>query len=143
MRFPSREWFEAAAAALASDPGVVAAVADFGPVTAGTVIGRGAGLSEDFCVLARIEPAKQAQLRYPEDEDELEDLEPDYICWIPYELCRSMLRAALEGAHPDPMKAILSGRMKLKGDLQRVVKQAGRHRGAGVETLRALPTEFV
>ena len=68
MRFPSREWCEAAAAALARDPGVAAAVADLGPVVAGAVI---TGLSNDFCVLARIEPGKPFQLRFPEDEDEL------------------------------------------------------------------------
>jgi hypothetical protein len=143
MRFPSREWLEAAAAALAADPSVTAAVADFGAVTAGAVIGRGSGLAEDFCVLARIEPGKKAQLRFPEDEDELEDLEPDYICWVPYALCRALLQTAFSGKAPDPMKAILSGQMKLKGDLQRIVRQAGRHPHAGADTLRALPTEFV
>ena len=143
MRFPSREWCEAAGAALAKDPDVVAAVADFGPVVAGAVITRGAGLSRDFCVLARVEPGKPFQLRFPEDEDELEELEPDYICWVPYELCRSLLRSALSGGHPDPLKALLAGEMKLQGDLQRVVRHAGRHQGAGAATLRALPTEFV
>jgi hypothetical protein len=143
MLFPSREWCEAAVAALARDPGVIAAVADFGPVLAGAVITRGGGLDEDFCVLARVEPGKPTQLRFPEDEDELEELEPDYICWAPYELCRSLLQSALAGGHPDPLKALLSGKMKLQGDLQRVVKHAGRHQGAGGDTLRALPTEFV
>jgi hypothetical protein len=143
MRFPSREWCEAAAAALARDPDVVAAVADLGPVVAGAVITRGAGLSQDFCVLARLEPGKPTQLRFPDDEDELEDLEPDYICWVPYALCRSFLQTALEGGHPDPLKAILAGQMKLQGDLQRIVRLAGKHQGAGAATLRALPTEFV
>jgi len=143
MRFPSREWCEAAAAALAKDPRVIAAVADFGPVLAGAVVTRGGGLSEDFCVLAHIEPGKPAKLRFPEDEDELEELEPDYVLWAPYTLCKSLLQNAFAGGHPDPLKALLSGQMKLKGDLQRVVKHAGRHQGAGGDTLRALPTEFV
>jgi hypothetical protein len=139
MRFPSREWFEAAAAALSKDPSVQAAAADFGAVLAGVVFQKGAGLDSDFCVLARIEPGKPPQLRFPEDEDELEELEPDYIAWIPYALFRKLAR----DAKPDPLKAILQGQIKLKGDLQRLVKHAGKHQGAGAGTLRTLPTEFV
>jgi len=143
MLFPSREWCEAAAAALAKDPAVIAAVADFGPVLVGAVVRRGDGLDEDFCVLARIEPGKPTHLRFTGDEDELEELEPDYILWAPYKLCKSLLQSAFASGHPDPLKALLSGQMKLSGDLQRVVKHAGKHQGAGGNTLRALPTEFV
>lgn len=143
MLFPSREWCETAAAALARDPLVVAANAEFGPVVVGVVIGRGAGLAEDFCVLARIEPGKPYQLRYPEDEDELAELEPDYICRTPYAVCKAFLKDAQAGGRPDVLKAVLSGQMKVEGDLQRVVKHAARHQGAGMATLRALPTEFV
>jgi hypothetical protein len=139
MKFPSREWFEAAASALHKDPVVQAAAADFGAVVAGLVLQKSAGLEEDFCVLARIEPGKPPQLRFPEDEDELEELEPDYIAWVPYSVVKSLARAE----KPDPLKLILSGQIKLKGDLQRVVKHAGKHQGAGNRTLRTLPTEFV
>ncbi|HEY2028719.1 MAG TPA: hypothetical protein VGH20_05885 [Myxococcales bacterium] len=143
MLFPSREWFEAAAAALARDPLVMAANADFGQVVVGVVITRGAGLSDDFCVLVRIEPGKPFQLRYPDDEDEVAELEPDYICWAPYAVCKSFLQTAQAGGRPDLLKAVLSGQMKLQGDLQRVVRHGARHQGAGAATLRALPTEFV
>ena len=132
MRFPSREWFEAAAVAMLGDPAVIAAIADFGPVVAGLVV-------ESFCVLARIEPGKPVRLSFPEDEDELEELEPDYIGWASYELCRTLLRQE----KPDPLKAILEGKVRLQGDLERLVKHAGRHRGAGLEALRGVPTEFV
>src|SRR5262249_59472215 len=124
----------AAAVAMRGAPAALAAIADFGPVVAGLVI-------EDpgFCVLARIEPGRPVKLSYPEDEDELEELEPDYIGWASYALCRTLLQQA----RPDPLKAILERRVRLKGDLERLVKHAGRHRGAGLEALRSVPTAFV
>jgi hypothetical protein len=143
MLFPSREWCEAAARALHADPSVDAAVREFGPVVAGVVIERGAGLTSDFCVLARIEPGKIAALEFPEDEDELEELEPDYIGWIPYALCRELLEAALAGKRPDPLQAMLQRRIRVRGDFERLVRHAGRHQGAGLDALRTIPTRFV
>lgn len=143
MKFPSREWCEAAAAALVRDSRVVSAIAEFGAVVAGLVIERGGGLQSDFCVLARFERGELVRLSYPEDEDELSDLEPDYIAWAAYPLCRAMLEEARRGGRPDPLRAILERRIRLQGDLQRLVKHAGRHAGAGLEAIRALPVEFV
>lgn len=139
MKFPSREWCDAAAVSLLRDPGVVAAIADFGPALWGLVLERGGSLASDFCVLARIEPGRPVQLSFPQDEDELEDYEPDYIGWLAYPLCKAMLQSA----RPDPLRAILEGKVRVKGDLERLMKHAGKHQGAGLETLRALPTEFV
>ncbi len=143
MKFPSREWFAAAAAAMLKDPTAIAAIAEFGPVLAGVVIERGGGLRSDFCVLARIAPGRAPKLSYPEDEDELEEYEPDYIAWAPYALCRALLGQAMAGKRPDPLRAILERKVRLKGDLQRLVKHAGRHKGAGLLAIRAVPTEFV
>ncbi|HXL39783.1 MAG TPA: hypothetical protein VN928_04480 [Myxococcales bacterium] len=143
MKFPSREWCEAAAAAMLSDPEVVAALADFGPAVAGVVIERGGGLRSDFCVLARIEPGRPAKLSYPDDEDELEEYQPDYLAQAPYPFCRALLEQAAAGQRPDLLRAILERRIRLQGDLQRLVRHAGRHRGAGLQALRAIRTEFV
>jgi hypothetical protein len=142
MLFPSRQWCEAAALAMVRDPEVISAIADFGPVVAGVVIERGAGLESDFCVLARVEPGKPVQLSYPEDEDELEALEPDYIGWASFSLCRELLEKTCAGERPDPLRAILERRVRLHGDLERLVKHAGRHQGAGLPALRGIPTEF-
>lgn len=139
MKFPSREWCETAAVSLLREPRVTAAIADFGPALWGLVIERGGTLKSDFCVLARIEPGKPAQLSYPEDEDELEDYEPDYVGWVAYPVCKALLQSA----RPDPLKAILEGKVRVKGDFQRLVRHAGKHQGAGLEALRALATEFV
>ncbi|GAC1338193.1 MAG: hypothetical protein NVSMB23_05610 [Myxococcales bacterium] len=140
LRFPSEEWCSAVAAALHGDPEVRAAVAAFGAFTAGVVVQRGPALSQDFCVLARIVPGADPVLSFPDDEDELEELEPDYLAWAPVALCRELLAAALGGAPVDPLKLILSGRIKLKGDLQRIVRAAGKHPGHGLAALRSVPT---
>ena len=141
--FPSREWCEAAAGALHHDPAVQAVVADFGPVVAGVVVERGDGLESDFCVLARLAPGKAAQLSYPEDEDELEELEPDYIAWASHGLCKQLLRAAMAGERADPLRAILERKVRLKGDLSRVVRLAGKHEGAGLHAIRSLHTRLL
>ena len=143
MRFPSREWCEAAASAMLRHPAAIRAIADFGPVLAGVVIERGDGLDSDFCLLARIEPGRPPALSFPQDEDELEEFEPDYVAWAPYALCRTLLGEAFAGRRPDPLRAILERKVRLKGDLQRLLKHAGRHQGAGLDALRAVLTEFV
>jgi hypothetical protein len=143
FRFPSRAWCEAAAVAMLRDPAVIAAIADFGAVVAGLVVERGGGLASDFCLLARIEPGKPVKLSYPDDEDELEEFEPDYICWASYGLCKTLLEETLAGRRPDPLRAILERKVRLQGDLERLVKHAGRHRGAGLDAIRGVPTEFV
>jgi hypothetical protein len=125
------------------DPAVIAAIADFGAVVAGLVVERGGGLASDFCLLARIEPGKKVALSYPDDEDELEEFEPDYVGWASYALCKSLLEETMAGRRPDPLRAILEGKVRLQGDLERLVKHAGRHRGAGLDAIRGVPTEFV
>ncbi len=143
MRFPSREWCEALAAALLRDPSALAASAGFGPVVAGIVVEKGGGLAEDFCVLVRARPGEGVKLEFPEDEDELEEYEPDYVAWAGYPLCKALVQEAQRGGRPDALRAILDRRVRLQGDLERLVKHAGRHHGAGLEAIRAIPTEFV
>ena len=138
--FPSREWCVATAKALHADPTVQAALAEFGAFTSGAVIERGDGLKSDFCILARLAPAKEPVLEFPDDEDELEEAGPDYLAWIPHKLARDLLEAVQSGQTPDPVQLVLSGRFKLVGDVQRLVKVAPRHPNAGVVALRSVPT---
>jgi hypothetical protein len=125
------------------DPAVIAAIADFGAVVAGLVVERGDGLASDFCVLARLDPGKPARLSYPQDEDELEEYQPDYVGWASYALCKSLLEQTHAGQNPDPLRAILERKVRLKGDLERLVRHAGRHKGAGLDAIRSVPTEFM
>jgi hypothetical protein len=119
-----------------------AAVADFGAVAAGAVIEKGDGLARDFCVLARIAPGRPPELIFCDDEDELEELEPDYLARVPHALCRELLEAAFAGKPVDPLQLVFQRRIRLEGDLQRIVRAAGRHQGAGLGALRAVPTRF-
>jgi hypothetical protein len=143
LTFPSREWCLAAVEALHEDAAARDAVRAFGPVVAGVVVERGDGLESDFCVLARLAPGKPAELSFPDDEDELEELEPDYIAWASHGLCKELLRAALGGQRVEPLKAILERRVRLKGDLQPIVRLAGKHEGAGLAAIRSLPTQLL
>ena len=49
---------------------------------------------------------------------------------------------ALAGRPSDPLKLIFARRIRLQGDLQRLVRSAGKHFGLGVEALRAVSTRF-
>jgi hypothetical protein len=138
--FPSEEWARALNQALSADAGVQAALAEFGPFTAGAILEKGAGLQSDFCVFIDAAPGREARLTFCEDEDELDDLHPNYLATAPHALVRDLLRKALAGEVPDPLQLLTSGKAKLKGDLARIVKVAGRHPNAGLSALRSLPT---
>ena len=49
----------------------------------------------------------------------------------------------MQGGRPDAIKAILERKVRLKGDLQRVVRLAGKHDGAGADAIRSLPTKLL
>ena len=143
LTFPSKEWCLAAAQALHVDPTVQAALAEFGPFTAGAVIERGDGLARDFCVLTRAAPGLPPKLDFLDDEDELEEHAPDYLAWIPHRLVRELLEQVMAGQTPDPLQLVLSGRVKVQGDMKRVVRVAPRHPTAGVAALRSVPTRLL
>lgn len=138
--FPSEEWARALNKVLSADPGVQAALAEFGPFTAGAILEKGAGLKSDFCLFIDAAPGREARLTFCEDEDELDDLRPNYLAVGPHALVRDLLRKALAGEVPDPLALITSGKAKLKGDLGRIIKVAGRHPRAGLSALRSIPT---
>lgn len=144
MIFPSKEWFRAAVKALHADAGVQAAARDFGPVTAGAVIEKGGGLGKDFCLFASLDPAREPALQFPDDEDELEEMEPQYLIRAPYPVLKRMLQAALRGERQDdPLGPVLRREVRLSGDLERLVRYSRGHRGVGQGILRAIPTEPV
>ncbi|MBS2024231.1 MAG: hypothetical protein JST92_17660 [Deltaproteobacteria bacterium] len=141
--FPSKEWCQRVASVLHPDPTVQAAARDFGPVTAGCVIERGDGLKRDFCVLLEAGPDMAPKLTFCDDEDELEELEPDYMVWIAHKLARELLEATLRGERPDPLPLVTSGKVKFKGDLARVMKVAPKHADAGLASFRTIATTFL
>ena len=143
LLFPSREWSRELSRRMALDAGVQAALREFGPFTAGAIAERGGALELDFCVHIEAAPGREAILTFCEDEDELDDMEPDYLIRAPYPLARELLEQALAGQPPDPLKLLSSRKISGKGDLGRAIAVGGRHPLAGLETLRGMKTRFI
>ncbi len=140
LLFPSAEWFRAAAKLLHADASVQAAAREFGAVTVGLIIEKGDGLREDFCAFTKLAPDREPALEFPDDDDELDELEPDYLVRAAHAVARRLVEAAMRGERNDPLAPILSREVKLRGDLARLVRFAGQHKGAGAGALPTLPT---
>jgi hypothetical protein len=139
--FPSKEWFRAAAELLHADTAVQAAAKDFGAVTVGAVIEKGDGLKADFCLFAELKPGLPPKLQFPDDEDELEEMEPQYLLRAPHAVSRRVVEAVIAGTQVDPLSPVMNREVKLQGDLARLVRFAGGpHRSAGAGVLPRLPT---
>src|SRR5437588_10910916 len=130
LLFPSAEWFRAALARLHAEPSVQAAARDFGLVAVGLIIEKGDGLQNDFCIFAKLLPGSPPRLQFADDEDELEELGPDYLVRAPHAVARRFVEAAMAGQRQDLLAPVLNREVKLRGDLQRIVKFAGQHKGA-------------
>lgn len=73
--------------------------------------------------------------RILDDEDEILELAPAYVVRAPYGVVRSLLRGA------DPVQAALTGRVRVEGDLEALVRRA-HYRHLVDEILAAVRTEF-
>ncbi len=143
LLFPSKEWSRELAKRLHADAGIQAALRELGPFTAGAIAEKGGALEQDFCVHIEAAPGREAILTFCEDEDELEEMEPDYLVRAPYPLARELLEQTLAGQPPDPLKLLGSRKIAVQGDLGRAIAVGGRHPFAGLETLRAMKTRFI
>ena len=74
--------------------------------------------------------------RILEDEDDVLELAPAYVVRAPLALWKDLLRG-----RADPVQAALSGRVKVKGDLDGLVRRAG-YRYIVDEALRRVATVF-
>ena len=88
--FPSEAWVRAVAAVLHKDASAQAALAAFGAFTAGAVVEKGDGLAADFCVYAKVVPGREPVLQFCDDEDEVDDLKPEYYTCVPHQLVRDL-----------------------------------------------------
>lgn len=116
--FPSLEWCQALVRSLEQEPDVAAACREWGGHSIGVVIGRGDGLARDFCVYARPHASqpKIEELRVCEDEDDLELEEPDFVFRFPHGLALQLLERRL-----DPLEALTKGKVRVEGDLKRLL----------------------
>ncbi len=143
LEFPSRDWSLALSRLLHGDAEVQTALTEFGAFTAGAILEKGDGLTRDFCVHIEAAPGREPKLRFCDDEDELDELEPDYLVRAPHRLARELIKSVLAGAVPDPLKLLTTGQASMRGDLGRVVRVAGRYPTAGLAALRSLPTRTI
>jgi hypothetical protein len=135
MRFGSREWIAAVVSELGAHPELAEALEGLGrdaafvveadpPAWPGTVVG-----------WVEQRQGRIARWRILEDEDELLELEPAYVVRAPY----GVIRLLLEGA--DPVQAALSGRIRVEGDLEALIRRA-RYRRILDDVLAAVRTEL-
>lgn len=134
MEFGSRAWIAAVVDALNAQPGLPAALAGLGQDLA-VVVEPSPGFPRPLVAWGRQRGGRIAEWRVLHDEDEILELEPAYVIRAPYRLWREVL------AGGDPVKAALSGRIKVQGDLEALVRRA-QHRPLVDAALAAVPTEF-
>jgi hypothetical protein len=134
VEFGSRAWIAALVEALNAQPGLPAALSGLGRDLA-VVVEPSPGFPRPVVAWGRQGGGRIETWRLLHDEDELLELEPAYVVRAPYPLWRELLAGA------DPVKAALSGRLKVEGDLEALVRRA-QHRQVVDAALAAVPTEF-
>ncbi|HET9551690.1 MAG TPA: SCP2 sterol-binding domain-containing protein [Anaeromyxobacteraceae bacterium] len=134
MEFATRAWIGAIVEALNAHPGLPAAIGGLGPDLA-LVVERSPGFARSLVVWGRQAGGRIAEWRFLHDEDELLELEPAYVVRAPYQVWKELLRGG------DPVQAALSGRVKVKGDLEALLRRAA-HRPVADAALAAVATEF-
>jgi hypothetical protein len=135
MRFASREWIAALVKALNAHPALSLGLAGLGRDAAFVVEAEPPALPRAVAAWAEHDGCRIAAWRLLEDEDEVLELEPAYVIRAPLRV----FRALLEGA--DPVQAALSGRVRVEGDLEALVRRA-QYRYVVDAALAAVPTEF-
>jgi hypothetical protein len=134
--FSSEDWVAAVVAAVNLHPDLPRAMAGLGADLA-AVIERDPGpFPRGAAVWGRQEHGRISEWRVLEDEDDVLELAPAYVVRAPYRLWKEILLG-----RADPVQAALSGRVKVKGDLEGLVRRAT-YRYILDEALRSVPTEF-
>lgn len=135
MRFGSREWIDALVAALNAQPGLGPALRGLGTTAALVVEADPPAWPRTVAAWAEQRGGRIARWRLLADEDEILELEPDYVIRAPYGTVKAILRGA------DAVQAALSGRVKVEGDLEALIRRA-QHRGVVDAALAAVQTEL-
>jgi hypothetical protein len=134
MTFATRPWLDALVAALNRHPDLARALEGLG-ADAGAVVEPDTGFPREVAAYGR-SAGGRIEARLLADADDLLELEPAYVLRAPYRAWKELLRGTL-----DPVKAAMSGRVKVEGDLERLVRQAS-FRYVVDAALREVVTEF-
>jgi len=136
MRFASSQWLATVAAAVNRHPDLPRALDGLGRDIAAVVEADPPALKRSVAAWGRQERGRIAEWRVLEDEDEILELRPAYVVRAPYRLWKQILRG-----EADPVQAALSGRVRVQGDLEALVRRAS-FRYIVDEVLREVATEF-
>jgi len=134
--FPSEAWLVAVAAAANRHPDLPAALRGLGDDLAAVIEADPPALVEPVAAYARQVGGRLAEVRVLGDADEVYELEPAYVVSAPYRVWKALLTG------DDPVRAALSGRVKVQGDLQALVRRAN-FRYVVDAALASVPTEFM
>ena len=135
MIFPSEPWLRAVVEAVNRQPELPRALAGLGADLAAIVEPEPPHLRRAFAVYGRHERGRIAAVRVLADEDDVWELEPAYVVRASYGVWKSLL------CGDDPVRAALSGRVRVEGDLQALVRRAG-YRPLVDAALASVATEF-
>ncbi len=135
MRFASRAWIEAVVDATNAQPDLARAVAGLPRDAAFVVEADGSAFPRTLAVYAEVEQGRVARWRFLADEDDVLELEPGYVFRARYGVWRRLLGGA------DPVKAALSGEVRVEGDLEALVRRTGYRHVVDV-ALASVKTEF-
>jgi putative sterol carrier protein len=94
------------------------------------------GLAEPFVVLTQIEDGRVLDIRPLEDEDEIDEVEPDYVAKGGYLTWKRFIRGEY-----DPIEALLQRKIRFEGDLQPIAERA-QFKRLFWEMLAQVPTTF-
>ncbi|HTP50114.1 MAG TPA: hypothetical protein VMK42_05420 [Anaeromyxobacteraceae bacterium] len=136
MRFASRQWLAALADAVNRHPDLPRALEGLGADLAAVVEADPPAFRRNVAAWGRQENGRIAEWRLLEDEDEILELGPAYVVRAPYRLWKQLVRG-----EADPVEAALSGRVRVKGDLEGLVRRAS-YRYIVDSVLRQVATEF-
>jgi hypothetical protein len=135
VRFGSSEWIQAVVAALNAQPELAAALTGLGKTVALVVESDPPVWPRAVAAFAEHDGRRVARCRLLADEDEILELEPNYVIRAPYRVYRQLLGGA------DPVQAALAGRVRVEGDLEALVRRA-RYRHVVDAALAAVATEL-
>lgn len=135
MLFPSEAWLRAVVDAVNGHRELSRALAGLGADLAAVVEPEPPHLRRAFAVYGRQERGRLAGVRVLADEDEIWELEPAYVVRARYGVWKALLRGE------DPVRAALSGSVRVEGDLQALIRRAG-YRHIMDAALASVATEF-
>lgn len=136
MLFGSPAWVDAVVESVNRHPDLSRALAGLGKDLAAVVERDGAAFPRAVAVWGRQGAGVIAEWRVLEDEDDVLELQPAYVVRAPYRTWKDILTGRV-----DPVQAALSGQVRVKGDLEGLVRRAT-YRYIVDQALRSVTTVF-